>query len=205
MNEGVAEFNYRTHIINLLDDIGRPKYGIDVESAVFSMRRYCWCGKPDCPQCWDESQMGPPPKEMMDKYGMAEDEDGKITAPNFWHKKSGLKVWWYKYIGKSMKISHVVSIQEIEEIRQDCLAVINPQHDAVKTSLGKNKTTMMIDEIKVGFKLQKKPVENPENICEGCALRVGRFACQNRELCPYEEGVEECNWKQTTRLVKLQS
>ena len=26
------------------------------------------------------------------------------TAPNFWHKSSGLKVWWYKYIGRDMEV-----------------------------------------------------------------------------------------------------
>lgn len=25
------------------------------------------------------------------------------SAPNFWHKPSGFKVWWYKYIGRSVE------------------------------------------------------------------------------------------------------
>lgn len=25
-------------------------------------------------------------------------------APNFWHKPSGVRVWWYKYIGRDMKV-----------------------------------------------------------------------------------------------------
>lgn len=25
-------------------------------------------------------------------------------APNFWHKPSGLRVWWYKYIGRSQEV-----------------------------------------------------------------------------------------------------
>lgn len=25
-------------------------------------------------------------------------------APNFWHKPTGLRIWWYKYIGRSMEI-----------------------------------------------------------------------------------------------------
>lgn len=25
-------------------------------------------------------------------------------APNFWHKSSGLMVWWYKYIGRGMEV-----------------------------------------------------------------------------------------------------
>ena len=30
-------------------------------------------------------------------------EPGK-GAPNFWHKPSGLRVWWYKYIGRGMVV-----------------------------------------------------------------------------------------------------
>ena len=26
-----------------------------------------------------------------------------VRAPNFWHKPSGVKVWWYKYIGRGME------------------------------------------------------------------------------------------------------
>lgn len=25
-----------------------------------------------------------------------------MSAPNFWHKPSGIKVWWYKWLGRSM-------------------------------------------------------------------------------------------------------
>jgi hypothetical protein len=30
-------------------------------------------------------------------------------APNFWHKPSGFKVWWYKYIGRDMETSGEVA------------------------------------------------------------------------------------------------
>ena len=26
------------------------------------------------------------------------------TAPNFWHKRTGLRVWWYKYIGRDVEV-----------------------------------------------------------------------------------------------------
>lgn len=44
-------------------------------------------------------------------------------APNFWHKPSGLKVWWYKYIGRG---DEAVSPSEPDllAIRADCLADI---------------------------------------------------------------------------------
>jgi hypothetical protein len=45
------------------------------------MHPYCWCEADDCRWCSGE-------------------------APNFWHKPSGLKVWWYKYIGRSMEVEN---------------------------------------------------------------------------------------------------
>ena len=37
--------------------------------------------------------------------GVAASKGGgpQLNAPNFWHKASGLKVWWYKYIGRGME------------------------------------------------------------------------------------------------------
>ena len=54
-------------------------YGCDYENDVFLMHRYCWCDEPDCKWC-----------------------DG--TNPNFWHKPTGIRVRWYKYIGRCMEI-----------------------------------------------------------------------------------------------------
>ena len=98
------------------------KYGASKDNDVFKMFPFCWCDKEDCPQCWDQDEIGPPPKEIIESNGMAIDEDGCVSAPNFWHKKSGLKVWWYKYIGRGMKISHDFTDKELHTIESECLA-----------------------------------------------------------------------------------
>ena len=54
------------------------KYGADYEDGTILIHPYCWCGKRDCAWCTGR-------------------------APNFWHKPSGFKVWWYKYIGRDME------------------------------------------------------------------------------------------------------
>lgn len=36
-------------------------------------------------------------------YGEAGALPGRV-APNFWHKPSGVRVWWYKYIGRGMEV-----------------------------------------------------------------------------------------------------
>ena len=60
---------------------GEYGYGENYDSDVFQMHRYCWCEREDCPWCEDE-------------------------APNFHHKASGFKVWWYKFIGRGMRIEN---------------------------------------------------------------------------------------------------
>lgn len=49
---------------------------------------------PDCDYCYGRG--------MFEVYGQ-----GGRGAPNFWHKASGFKVWWYKWIGRSMEMSAV--------------------------------------------------------------------------------------------------
>ncbi len=58
---------------------GNDGYGFNYENTIFMMHRFCWCDLDDCKWC-----------------------DGE--APNFWYKPSGLKVWWYKWIGRDMRI-----------------------------------------------------------------------------------------------------
>lgn len=59
---------------------GAYGYGAEWNSDVFEMHPYCWCGDDDnCRWCGDED------------------------APNFHHKPSGFKVWWYKWIGREQR------------------------------------------------------------------------------------------------------
>lgn len=41
------------------------------------------------------------------------------SAPNFWHKPSGWKVCWYKYIGRDMKV--IEGNMPWNEVLQDCV------------------------------------------------------------------------------------
>ncbi|MDO1560378.1 hypothetical protein Q0812_13165 [Brevundimonas sp. 2R-24] len=44
-------------------------------------------------------------------------------APNFWHKPTGLRVWWYKYIGRSQEALAPKGVK-VEAIISECLADI---------------------------------------------------------------------------------
>lgn len=74
------------------------KYGTDVDNEVFSMHRYCWCESEACPWCRED------------------------RAPNFHFKPSGLKVWWYKYIGRGMRVEGDFPPGDLQGLRQACLA-----------------------------------------------------------------------------------
>lgn len=43
-------------------------------------------------------------KNMMVNAERQEGSGLPKTAPNFWDKHSGIKIWWYKWIGRDMKI-----------------------------------------------------------------------------------------------------
>ena len=45
-----------------------------------------------------------------------------LGAPHFWHKPSGLKVWWYKYIGRDMVVRGEASPAALDRIVAECVA-----------------------------------------------------------------------------------
>lgn len=47
------------------------------------------------------------------------EEPGR-QAPNFWHKPSGVKVWWYEWIGRSMTLGAPPNAPSWEAILSDC-------------------------------------------------------------------------------------
>ncbi len=69
---------------------GEFGYGADFVNEVFSMFPYYW-GDCACPSSW----------ETGDHL-----EGCPELKPNFEHKKSGLTVDWYKYIGRGMDIDN---------------------------------------------------------------------------------------------------
>ena len=76
---------------------GEYGYGANFENETFMIHRYCWCEKEDCPWCGGDAS----PFAQARYFG----GDPTQRAPNFWHKKSDFKVWWYKYIGRGMEYS----------------------------------------------------------------------------------------------------
>ncbi len=83
------------------DDNFPEKYGAKFDNNVFSMHPYCWCEKEDCKYCRDYD-----------------------PAPNFAYH-GGLKVHWYKYIGRSMEIEGDVSAEKMLDIIRECLESIS--------------------------------------------------------------------------------
>jgi hypothetical protein len=75
---------------NLFDD---GEYFRDNE--IFMFHTYCWCEKEDCAWCGGkfDSSVGAIINDICD-----------TSAPNFWHRESGLRVWWYKHIGRSVEV-----------------------------------------------------------------------------------------------------
>jgi hypothetical protein len=75
---------------------GEYGYGANFENDVFMIHRYCWCEREECPWCAGDAG----PLSNHSHYF----SEGNTTAPNFLHKPSRSKVWWYKYIGRGMEI-----------------------------------------------------------------------------------------------------
>lgn len=106
---------------------GAYGYGADYDSPVFMMHRYCWCGSQACAWCagcecsGTEAWKEPDCSFCTGSFPSA--ETGAIrngeAAPNFWHKPSGMRVWWYKYIGRGME-THAVP-DDLAPILRECL------------------------------------------------------------------------------------
>jgi len=73
---------------------GAYGYGFEYDSSEFMMKPYCWCEEDGCPWC---------------DYDLDYQQ-----APNFHHKPSGFKVWWYKYIGRGMRIENPNNVDIVE-------------------------------------------------------------------------------------------
>lgn len=83
---------------------GEYSYGVNFENETFAMHRYCWCGGYDCPWCSYSDEDGAHFQERFRMNGAVPEHGG---APNFWHKPSGFRVWWYKWIGRDNETENV--------------------------------------------------------------------------------------------------
>ena len=118
---------------------GMHGYGAEWDSETFMMHPFCWCGREACPwcrgcTCGDNTWIAEPTTESGEKCGwckgdMRDQDKGALSpnepphqaAPNFWHKPSGLRVWWYKYIGRGMDVH---GDGDLAVIGAECLAEI---------------------------------------------------------------------------------
>lgn len=119
---------------------GAHGYGADWNSDVFQMHRYCWCERGDCPWCagcfcddndWRDGPKAPPGTKcgwcagvhrFAEQGALRPDDEPHYGAPHFWHKASGFRVWWYKWIGRDMQTVNLPA--DLTPIFRDCLADI---------------------------------------------------------------------------------
>lgn len=102
---------------------GSDGYGCEWDSDVFMMHPYCWCERSDCAWCAGCDCPEPCSYHSDDAHqnvGFVADKG----APNFWHKPSGLKVWWYKYIGRGMDVQ---GQGDLLQIAKECAADVAAQ------------------------------------------------------------------------------
>jgi hypothetical protein len=72
-----------------------PNYGVSYDSALFMMHPYCWCEDENCAWCEGD-------------------------AANFIHKPTGLSIWWYKSIGRSMRIENPNNADFVKVLSECC-------------------------------------------------------------------------------------
>lgn len=87
------------------DEWGDPSYGAVFENDVFKMRRFSW---DDC-DCMEQVERDEEPPADCD-----------VCGPNFVHKPSGYKLWWYKYPFRGAEHNRDYNSAEFEQIVLDC-------------------------------------------------------------------------------------
>ena len=102
ISESLRKLTELILIKGLADDLGSGLggeygYGANYENGIFKMHRFCWCENDGCPWCY---------------------------APNFLFKPTGLKIWWYKWIGRYMESNKKCSEQEWKDIFDKCIESI---------------------------------------------------------------------------------
>lgn len=86
---------------------GSQGYGCNYEDDVFLMHPFCWCERPECPWCAGCQCATDSANCAWCRGEWFGQEKGGLPgegAPHFWHKPSGFRVWWYKYIGRGMEV-----------------------------------------------------------------------------------------------------
>lgn len=111
--EEVSNQKYLEWLSNLpLLPYGKPEFGAALEEREQYKKEHSaafFDASLQCPYCSGT---------QFKEFGA---EPGR-SAPNFWHKPTNFKVWWYKYIGRGMETNGVEA--DLLEVLRDCLASI---------------------------------------------------------------------------------
>ncbi len=93
------------------------KYGTDYRDDNVVMHECCNGIHDECPYCATEDM--PVTDDLINVYGVDRNNDN--AAPNFWYKPLDFKVWWYKCIGRSVKINKTLTADEFQAMQKACL------------------------------------------------------------------------------------
>ena len=97
-----------------------PSYGEEFKNDVFEMHPQYW--DDDCLCGWEEQA-----ENFEDTHPPS--ETCPLVRPNFHHYRSGLKVWWYKYMGRSEESNMELGFREWATIVFECLDSIKEEGD----------------------------------------------------------------------------
>lgn len=109
---------------------GDTKYGTEIDNDVFMMHPFCWCEREDCPWCaFGCSEVCNPEQGIRcdECPGIRFAAQGSIDcseAPNFWHKPTGLRIWWYKYVGRGMESNMPIDEDLICRVEASCMSYL---------------------------------------------------------------------------------
>lgn len=130
---------------------GEFGYGASFENDTFLMHPYCWCENgATCPWCYgctcgsnsmvDHRTTEPGltcdwcsgVHKYADRGALPPNDEPHYGAPHFWHKPTGVRVWWYKYIGRDMRV-HVEQDVPLQDIIASTLASLGTTIEVAAT------------------------------------------------------------------------
>jgi len=65
--------------------------------------------------------------KSWEMLGHKHHEDCPIVSPNFWHKPTDLKIWWYKVFFRNSYSNRLITIPDLKAIVASVLPSITPQ------------------------------------------------------------------------------
>lgn len=106
-----------------VDDAPIPAPGVGAnmaaafENETFALRDYCWCDGRVHPETVSEDD--------EEAWEAAMERSGGTSTgcpPNFIHHASGITATWYKHLGRDLRASREISVDELGHILRDCAA-----------------------------------------------------------------------------------